>query len=342
MGRKTYRKIITSPEILEKINPKNKKLAERFLKEKKTRSSKGTVDGYESDLNIFFTWNYLNNDDKFFIDLKKLELADFFGYCVDELQWGSSRFARMRSCLSSLSDHVEKFYDDDYPLFKNIILKSIEAMPKVVRREKTILSEEQINDLFNHLENDLKNPQEALLLALAIFSGARKSELLRFDIDIINPDNTAFSDLFIETSKQIKTKGRTKEGKLLYKYILKEPFMPYYTKWLEARKEILEKNNVEEHNKLFIRRDGQPAQIAAIDGWIKKWEKYLGVPIYMHSFRHYFATYLSKIGLESELIVEIFGWSSQDMLKVYNDLTAKERNWKSLDKLQAVILDDAD
>ena len=31
-GRETYRKIITSPELIEQINPENVKLMERFLK----------------------------------------------------------------------------------------------------------------------------------------------------------------------------------------------------------------------------------------------------------------------------------------------------------------------
>ena len=34
MSRKTYRKVITSPELIEQINPKNKMLMKRFLKHK--------------------------------------------------------------------------------------------------------------------------------------------------------------------------------------------------------------------------------------------------------------------------------------------------------------------
>ena len=79
----------------------------------------------------------------------------------------------------------------------------------------------------------------------------------------------------------------------------------------------MEKNGVKEHNKLFIRRDGQPAQNTTIEGWIEKWEKFLGVPFYLHCLRHYTCTYLAKLGVEQELIVEIFGWSSSDMYNVY-------------------------
>ena len=52
-----------------------------------TKRSPKTVKVYESNLNIFFTWNLLENDNAFFIDLKKLHYMDFFDYCVTELKW---------------------------------------------------------------------------------------------------------------------------------------------------------------------------------------------------------------------------------------------------------------
>lgn len=337
MARKTYRKVITSPELIDEINPKNKTLIKRFLKEKNTRCSDKTIKNYTSDLNIFFCWNVLENDNKFFVDIKKIELADFFSYGVEELKWGSARFSRMRSALSSLSEFIERFYDEEYPKFRNLVLKAIELMPKVARRRKTILKEEQVDDLLKYLKEEIKRPQEACLLALAICSGARKAELLRFDINIINEDNTAFDGLFIETLEKIKTKGFTKEGKLLHKYIIKDLFMPYYNEWLIERERIMKENNIEEHNKLFIKRDGQPAQESTLDSWIKKWSKYLNEDVYLHSLRHYTCTYLSRIGMESELIVEIFGWTSQDMYQIYCDLSAKDRKWKGTEKLKNAL-----
>ena len=52
MGRKTFRKVITSDAKWEMVSSKNKKLMDRFLKEKKTRCSSKTVDNYRSDLKI--------------------------------------------------------------------------------------------------------------------------------------------------------------------------------------------------------------------------------------------------------------------------------------------------
>lgn len=341
MPRKTFRKVITSEEYTEQFNSKNVKLVSRFLKEKNTRCSDGTIVNYESDLNIFFTWNLLNNENKFFIEIKKIELADFFSYCVEELKWSSNRFSRMRSALSSFSVFIERFYDEDYPMFRNLVLKAIELMPKNNVREKTVLSEEQVNNLLNHLSATLNKKQEACLLALAIASGARVSELLRFTTTIIDENNTAFEDMFIETSKAIKTKGFSKQGKLLFKYIIKDVFLPYYQEWLVEREKILKENNLE-HDYIFITRDGKPAKVPTIRNWVQKWEEYLGVPFYPHCLRHYIVTHLTRLGLGSDFIIEIMGWTSGEMYKIYNDLTAKERKWKDLDKLKNHLNKDND
>ncbi|TVY09974.1 tyrosine-type recombinase/integrase [Paenibacillus cremeus] len=333
MPRKTFKKQITSPELTEQINQKNKKLIDRFLKEKNTRCSDTTIEAYTSDLNIFFTWNLLNNENKFFIEIKKIEFADFFSYCVEELKWGSARFGRMKSCLSSLSEFIIRYYDEDHPNFRNVILKAIESMPRNPVREKTILSEEQVNSLLNHLKNEISRPQEACLLALAIASGARVSEWLRFTTDIIDENNTAFEDMFLETTKKIKTKGRTKTGKMIEKYIIKDIFLPYYKDWLVERERIMNDKG-KDHNSIFIKRDGEPATVETVRGWIEKWELFLGVPFYPHCLRHFITTYMSRLGMSSDFIVEVMGWNSTDMVKVYNDLTAKEKKWKDLEKLK--------
>ena len=61
-GRKTFRKVITSEELDTQINPKNIKLADRFLKNFATKRSPNSVVSYKSNLRIFFTWNLLENE----------------------------------------------------------------------------------------------------------------------------------------------------------------------------------------------------------------------------------------------------------------------------------------
>ena len=85
MPRKTFRKIITSPELIEQINPENKRLMERFLKNYSTKKSPNTIVNYRSNLNIFFCWNLENNDNISIINIKKYHLMDFFDYAATVL-----------------------------------------------------------------------------------------------------------------------------------------------------------------------------------------------------------------------------------------------------------------
>ena len=348
LARKTYKKVITSEELISQINPKNVKLVERFLKNFNTKRSDESVKVYRSNFNIFFCWNVKYNDNIEFVNLKKSQLLDFFDFAVSELKWSPNRYAQMWSSLSSLSNFIENILDDEYPDFRNIV-KKIEKLPKNTVREKTILTEDQVNNLMNWLE-EKGLYQEACLFALAISSGARISELFRFDIDLLDENNTAFDDLFLETKKEIKTKGAGKIGAMKYKYIIKDIFMPRYNKWLDIRNKILEEKKIS-HNSLFIKRDGTPACSDTARSWMRKWEKYLkeeeptniehkDVHLYPHCLRHYIVTYLSRIGLESDFIIEIMGWKSADMYAIYNDMTAKEKNWKSLGKLKDTLKGD--
>jgi site-specific recombinase XerD len=330
MPRKTYRKQITSGDLSLQFNEVNVKIIEKFLKEKNSRSSSLTVKNYKSDLDIFQTWNLQNNNNKGFYEIKKLEFSEFFIYAIEELQWGSARFSRMKSVLSSLSNFIEKYYDEEYPSFRNVILKAVESMPKNERREKTVLSDKQIQDLFLYLENE---PQIACWLALATSSGSRFSELLRFTTDIIDINHTAFQDIFIETLQPIRTKGRGRDGKMLVKYIIKDIFIPHYEKWLIERSNVLNKYD-KNHNYVFIKNNGDPLGESGARVWVNKIEKFLNTSFYPHCLRHFFCTYLASKGLPYELIKEITGWSSVQMVEVYNDVTAKDKKWQELENFK--------
>jgi len=331
MARKTYKNKFVTEELIEQINPINKKLVEKFLREKSTRCSGKTILAYQSDSNIFMVWNLLHNDNKLFTDIRKLELAEFFSFVADEMRVGSSRANRLRSFLSSLSIFIEKFYDTEYPNFHSIILKTIESAPKELRREKTILSNEQVNDLLEYFSKE--NKVIACWLALAVFSGSRFSELLRFTVDLIDESNTAFEDLFLETTHPVQTKGRGRSGKMLYKYILKDKFMPFYKEWLVEREGIMKKNN-QEHNSIFIKTDGTPATDVTARYWVSLIEKRLGMSFYPHACRHFVVTEFARKKIPSQLIQSLIGWSSESMVSLYTDLTTKDTQWPELKALK--------
>lgn len=307
---------------------------ERYLRNLSTKRSPNTVTCYRSNLNIFFVWNLLYNDNLPFVEIKKINLMDFFDYCVAELKWGPNRYAQMHSCLSSFSTFIETYYDDIYPTFRNLLPK-IEKPTKEFVRKKSVFTEEDINGLMKWLA-EKECIQDQCLLALMISSGARVSELVRFKISMIDENNTAFDGLFLETTEEMRVKGRGVNGKMMTRYIIKDLFLPYYKKWLIDREKILGANN-QSHDYIFIKRDGSPASVSTIRSWIQKWDNALDKHLYPHSLRHYWTTYLLGIGLEKEFVQELQSWSSDTLVSLYNDATAKDRTWKNLDKLKDAV-----
>lgn len=333
-GRKTYRKIITSQYLIEQINPENAKLVDRFLKNMSTKRSPKTIINYQSNLNIFFCWNLTENRNKRFIEIKKMDLMDFFDYCITDLKWNSNRYAQMHSCLSSFSSWIENMYDDDYPDFRNIV-KKIEKIPKSVVRKKSVFTKEELDNLMQYLEDEDK-VREQCLLALMMSTGARISELCRFTTTMIDENNTAFEGLFLETVEEIQVKGRGVNGKHINRYIIKDLFLPYYKKWLPIREQILKENNVE-HDYILVKDNGQPATVSTINSWLSKWDKVLSKHLYAHALRHWWTSYLLSIGVEKELVQELQSWSSDSLVDLYNDSTAKDRQWKGLSKLRQAL-----
>lgn len=336
-GRKTFRKVITSPELTAQINKDNIKLMERFLKNFATKRSPKSVTVYRSNLIIFLTWNLLYNENKLFTDIRKIEYADFFDFCVSELHWNANRYHQCHSSLSSFSAWIENYFDEDYPQFRNLLPK-IEKPSKEAIREKTILKEEDIDKIFSILEEENRT-QEQCLLALAISCGARVSELAQFTLSLIDEENTVFDGLFLETTEKIRTKGSGVQGKMLKKYILKDMFLPYYHKWLAERDEIIKKTN-QDHDFIFITKDGSPANADRLRDWISTWGDIVEQPIYPHSLRHYQISLLKRLEIDDDLIVYLTGWAEgtgHTMISIYNDNELTDTQFACLDNLKKFL-----
>lgn len=337
MARETFKKQFTTPEIINQINPKNVKLMNLYLKDKSRKCSDATMKVYASNLNIFFCWNVIYNDNKYYPEIKKVELSEFFDFLVNELKIQGKRFAHYRSVLSTLSDIVIKYYDDDYPTFKNIVNTIIEPIPKDAVRKKTILTDEEVELIFEVLIAK-DRIQEACCFALAVYSGMRIAEIEQMKVDMIDRENSlSFGGVSLQTTEKIRTKGFGKQGKVIYKHIIKDLFLPYFDNWLVERNRIIEELGIEDHGYLFIKRNGQKATQHVIRNWADKWSKIVGKDVYLHCLRHNLVTYLTKLGLGSDFIIAFMGWSSADMYKIYNDLEDSELDWKDSKKLQEII-----
>lgn len=316
MARTTVYNNITSEESIAKILPENKQLIEDFLDYLKSIDrSPNTITQYKSDLDIFFVWNLENNENKRFTEITKREFARFQSHALNEWGWSSNRVRREKSSISSMSNYIENILDEEpeYQGYRATIRK-IESPVSEPRREKTVFEESELKSLLDMLVKKKKYMQ-ACVVALAMYSGRRKSELPRFKVEYFDEKNVMFGSLY-KTNEKVKTKGRGSQGKALYLYVLKKPFDPYLKLWMDERKE---KGITSEWLFPDTEDESLPASTDKLDGWTNSFTKFLGKDFYWHSLRHFYTSELLKQNIPDSVVQDIIGWNSADMVRIYDD-----------------------
>ena len=253
-----------------------------------------TLKNYESDLRIFFTWYEKNatlkGKPKGF---EKIKVQDIIKLQAQLLESGMSinRYSRLKSVISSLSNYCENILaeDEDFEEFK--------GFRNIVNKVKKPVKEEKF--------------QMACALALAVYGGARKAELLEFKVSYFDDKNLKFGSLY-KTPEKIRTKG-----KMLEKYTIASKFKPYFDLWMNYRKE----NNIESEW-LFIKKENgkwRKMKESNLNYYAEIFSDMLGVDFYWHCCRHNFCTYLLEQGLPEAVVTQVIGWSNSQMIDIYDD-----------------------
>ena len=320
MGRKSiYNRGLVTQEKWEAVSPENKELLSDFMEYCiASNKSPATRYQYQKQLEMFFCWNVEFNKNKFFVDIKKRDFLRFLGYLADELGGSPSRINSLISSLSSISSCIERVLDDEYPGFKNCI-KSFEPVLRNASREKTVLSNDEIDDCLNKLIEREKY-QEACFLALLAASGMRKSEVIQMRVEFFTEDSVVMGCMY--STRKIRTKGRGKEGKQIGRYVFRDIFDKYLKLWLQERERL----GIKSEYLFVVYREGEyiPAKISTINSWSRLLSKILGVPFYPHCVRHYFVTYLKRKGYPDDVIKALVKWESTAMIAIYNDIDDAE------------------
>lgn len=343
MGRKIQHNNIVTEDLLTQCNPENIELGNDFLDYLRSIDrSPNTIDAYKHDLSIFWTYLLIHCNNKFFINLTKRDISKYQSYCLTEYKWSPARMRRVKSTLSSLSNYVENMLDDEFEDFRPIIRK-IENPANEKVFTKTVLEDNQLENLLNQLAEN-KKYDKACMLALAMNSGRRKSELPRFKVSYFDDENIIYGSLY-KTPEQVKTKGRGSRGKMLTLYVLSKPFKPYLDLWMNYRKE----NGIESEWLFPKKVNGEyldePMDAKTLDSWADTFSKMLNIDFYWHSLRHYFTTACSRSGLPDDVIQTLIGWNSLDMVTLYKDIDADEQFGKyffdgGIKKVESTTLSD--
>ena len=318
MPRKTKQVKITSPEKMANINKSNLRLKDDFLLYlRSVQRSEGTISGYDSDLNIVFTYILDELGNKDFQKLTKRDLIAFQNWLVTN-GMSSARIRRLKSAISSLSNYCESILSDDDPDFKDYrsIVRKIENPPLNPVREKTVWADEELEGLLDKL-TEQKEYEKACYVALAMYGGRRKAELCRFKVSDFTDDKVVCSGALYK-SAPILTKG----NKYLECYTLKKKFDPYLNNWMQYRSE----NGIQ--SEWLFPKAGDPSQhieISTLNSWANTFSRITGRDWYAHSLRHYFVSALSRAGIPDSIVVQIIGWSSSEMFKIYDDNPKDDR-----------------
>lgn len=319
-GRSTVYNRITSEDKLKDVNEDNLELENDFIEYLESIDrSKGTIKQYRANLHVFWCWNLEYNKNKFFVDLTKREIAKFQSHAINEWGWSPKRVRTVKATISSLSNYIENILDDEYEDYKPIVRK-IESPADEAVREKTVFTEEELQHLLDVLV-EKEEYMKACLVALAMYSGKRKAELTRFKVSYFNDNNLICDGALYKTPEKMQTKGRGSRGKMLDVYVLAKPFKPYLDLWLNQRKEfgittdwLFPKHSdgewIDEH-----------IDVSTIDSYSRTFSNITGRNWYPHALRHYFTSYLLEQNLPEGVVQSIQGWSSSDMVRVYDDRT---------------------
>lgn len=319
MARNTKMNSITSPELLQQVNPKNIQLLTDFLDYlRSVQRSETTIRGYNNDIQIAWVWCLQNNNNKFFVDWTKRNIVSYQNWLLNNNENSPARIRRLKAALSSLSNYIEGVLDDEFPNFRNIINKVENPANRPVR-EKTVWEDHELEDLLEKLI-ERADYEKACYLALAMYSGRRKSELCRFKVADFAEERLVCGGALYK-STPIKTKGQG-GGKIIPCYTLAKKFKPYLDYWIDYR----EKHNIESEW-LFPDKKNSTMHIpiSTINSWSNTFSRLSGKAAYIHSLRHYFTTNLVRSGIPDNVITQIVGWESADMCKIYTDIEADEQ-----------------
>lgn len=322
-GRSTVYNEITSEEKLKQVNPENIELQEDFLEYLSSIDrAKSTITQYEANLKVFWCWNLEFNNNKSFVKLTKREIARFQNHGINEWGWSPSRLRTVKSTISSLSNYIENILDDEYKGFKPIVRK-IETPVNEPVREKSVFTDEELKHILDVLV-EKRQYMKACALALMIYGGRRKSEILRFKVSYFEDENLICSGALYKTPEKIKTKGRGQRGKMLYCYTLAKQFKPYFDLWLEEREKLGITTDwlfPDKENGVWL---DAPAQASTLDSYARTFTAIAGKPFYPHCARHRACSRFVEAGIPANVIKDIFGWKDVSLVDIYSDVEAED------------------
>lgn len=154
------------------------------------------------------------------------------------------------------------------------------------KREVKVISKSELNSL---LENCDK-PQVRACIALAYYSGARISELLRLSLKSVRYEPEM--SLYEITLRNLKRKDKSYRTLTLLRNL---PYMSYFNDWWDNRYELYTKGKI--GGAILFTRDRH-----SMNYYLKKAKIKAEIPLSWHAFRHSRLTEFAEKGYEAHQI----------------------------------------
>ena len=233
-----------TPEEWALCNEYNKNIVDEFLLNSPQLSDQ-TKNVYRSNLMIWFHWVQQNLNNKAQYEIKSIEFMRYQNWLIS-LGHSSSDISNKRAAVSTLNNYIALYYADDFPTFRNFIVKGMPKPEKSFVNEKNPPTKEE----FQHLVDEMRQREDWQKVAYLLYTfdtGCRRAESVQLLKEVVTYSPIIKDKIVVNDSgeKEAKTvryyqsnatrcKGRGKTGKVR-KLVFTEETMEAIKKWLEVR-----------------------------------------------------------------------------------------------------------
>lgn len=311
---------ITTDENWENVLSSNVDLVMDYVEDMKKRKLKyGTICVMNSDLRIFFCWNYKENNNKDFFKLKKKDFRKFLGYGVYTLGWGKRRYENMKESIHLLCEYVlrDDFYKRNYPDFENFtnvrrIAKPIEGIFDEDIDLNTVIDTERILDvLVNEEEYEM-----ACAVAICVASAMSPYEMEQLKMSDFSEKNLVCNGTFYKIDGIIMSKKKQEGG--VTKYVIADYVQKYIDLWKDKRNYL--GADIDDFFIYFDPLSETWKKRKRIAFFYRRLHKIAGISFEFKDFKYYTAKILiDKYGLSKRMVKNFLEWENNNLFSIGGD-----------------------
>jgi integrase/recombinase XerC len=303
MARK-YVKYVTD-EKLQKVNPQNKQLINKYFSFKNMNLSDASKKSYQSDFNQWLVYIMENYENRYILDIVNDDvddmvdlIEDFIAFCTSVLGNNERRIQRRMSSISSFFLYLRKK--------RKIKENPVDFLdrPKVGKGEKlqikqTFLTKEQVEQIREGLK-EIGDIQLELFFEFGLSTMARVNAISNVRIDQIDFQKNRIEGVIEKEGYEVTLFPSARAMELI-------------KEWLEYRKQ----NGIENEYLFLSQRGGWKKADKSLfqNSWIKKIGRIIDVDLHCHDLRHSGSNLLYHNGMSLEDVSQLLNHKSTNVTK---------------------------